>query len=61
MYTAILPFKVGDVNKAKAYFVSCDTIAWPASDSSKTYGLYYASMAVLRRRQMASRADNGFR
>jgi pullulanase len=42
IYTAIPPFKVGDVNKAKAYFVSRDTIAWPQSDAGNAYRLYYS-------------------
>jgi pullulanase len=42
IYTSVPAFKVGDVNKAKAHWLTPDTIAWPGADAASTYKLYYA-------------------
>ena len=42
IYTSQPPRKVGDVHKAKAHFVTRDTIAWPNADASNTFRLYYS-------------------
>ena len=42
VYTAQPAIKVGDVAKAKAYFVTRNTIAWPGADSGNTYRFFYA-------------------
>ena len=42
IYTTQPPHQVGDVHKARAHFVSRDTIAWPNADPSNTFLLYYS-------------------
>jgi pullulanase len=42
IYTSQPPRQVGDVHKARAHFVTRDTIAWPNADASNTFRLYYS-------------------
>jgi pullulanase len=43
IYTAQPVIKVGDVTRAKAHFVTRDTIAWPGGLATSTYALYAAT------------------
>lgn len=43
IYTTQPAIKVGDVTRAKAHFVSRDTIAFPGGNASSTYALHYAA------------------
>ncbi len=43
IYTTQPTVKVGDVSRAKAHFVSRDTIAFPGGVTSSSYALYYAA------------------
>jgi pullulanase len=42
IYTSVPAFKVGDVNKAKAHWLTPDTIAWPGASPANGYRLYTA-------------------
>ena len=42
IYTSQPAIKVGDVAKAKAYFVTRDTIAWPGAGSGNSYKFFYS-------------------
>ena len=42
IYTSQPPHQVGDVHKARAHFVTRNTIAWPNADASNTFRLYYS-------------------
>jgi pullulanase-type alpha-1,6-glucosidase len=42
IYTSQPARKVGDVHKARAHFVTRDTIAWPNADPSNTFRLYFS-------------------
>jgi pullulanase len=43
IYTAQPAVKVGDVTRAKAHFVTRDTIAFPGGNASSSYALHYAA------------------
>jgi pullulanase len=42
IYTTLPTIKVGDVSRAKAHFVTRDTIAFPGGNATSTYALHYS-------------------
>ncbi|HTT11029.1 MAG TPA: pullulanase-type alpha-1,6-glucosidase [Burkholderiaceae bacterium] len=43
IYFSPPPLKVGDVTKARAYWLAPGTIAWPGADPADTYRFYFAA------------------